>query len=121
MSDRAGFISGSHRLLSVPRARAALAAVVVFSVVVLWPEGLDGPRLALFLGGATLGAAATVRSGRWERWLWWAAGFLMGGTLILVVFRSPFTDRRWAGLAALVALLVLQIAIGSRRPTRSGR
>lgn len=121
MSDRAGVSSARHALLTVPRARMALAALVVFSVVVLGPEGLGGPRLALFLGGATLGAVATWRSGRWERWLWSAAGFLMGGTLILVVFRSPFTDRRWGGLTALMALIVLQIASDSRRPVSAGR
>lgn len=109
MSDRARVIAGRKQLRTAPSVLMALAALAAFSVIVLWPVGLHGWLLVVFVGGAVLAVLATRRTGRRGRWLWSAAGFCMGGTLMGVVLRSPFTERRWAGLAALVVLMLLEI------------
>lgn len=101
----------ADRSIDLGRAKYAWLATVlllVLSVAALSPDGLSGWWIVYLLSGGALAAVAATVTGRLSRTLWTIAGFVIGGTLMVMVFRQPFDWRHGCGILLLVALLVLQ-------------
>lgn len=93
-----------------------LGILVVATAIVLWPIGVW--RVGVLTAGAVSAAFAVTRAERISAWFGYASGFMIGGTLVPVVFRGPFDARQCAGFALLIIWLAVDISAvaGPNRP-----
>jgi len=110
---------GTESNLTVTRSVIAtwtfLFVFVIVAGLVLWPAGLSGWRIASVGAGALVGAIAARHRLRFRESLWSLSGFLMGGPLIVVVFKHNFGVRQGLGVVLLITLLIFDITKTSPR------